>query len=169
MNLYIACALTHVPREIFHEYSNWIHSLAKGLSQNNNVKYALINSDPALSKRPESNKSRLCYIWDRDMVEKSDVIIAECSFPSTGLGIELQIAEQNNIPVIICYKDYGINKTKTIEYVNPDETTHNLQVGEGFISHMVLGLPNILDVILCKDIDNTCRKIKILLDMINHN
>ncbi|MDV0873817.1 hypothetical protein, partial [Escherichia coli] len=53
MNIYIACALTHVPREIFHEYSNWIHSLAKGLSQNNNVKYALINSDPELSKRPE--------------------------------------------------------------------------------------------------------------------
>lgn len=68
MNIYIACALTHVPREIFHEYSNWIHSLAKGLSQNNNVKYALINSDPELSKRPESNKSFGTEIWLRNLM-----------------------------------------------------------------------------------------------------
>ncbi|ELD1719895.1 hypothetical protein QXC78_004641 [Escherichia coli] len=158
MNIYIACALTHVPRELFTEYCNWIHYIAQALSPNHNVQYALLNSDPQLAAKPESNKSRLCYIWDREMVENAELVIAESSFPSTGLGIELQIAEHKNIPIILCYKDYVINRSKTVKYENPDHSSHQLQVGEGYISHMALGLPNVLETIFCEDIDKTCKK-----------
>lgn len=168
MNIYIACALTHVPRDKFHEYCYWIHSIANKLSPEHDVKYALINSDPQLALKPDENKSRLCYIWDRDMVEKSDLVIAESSFPSTGLGIELQIAEQKNIPIILCYRDYGINKSKSIKYENPDNSSHQLQIGEGYISHMVLGLPNVIRTLFCKNIEQSCDEIKYLVDMVNH-
>lgn len=169
MKIYIACALTHVPRENFLEHSNWIHSIANLFKYQHEVTYALVNSDPQLALKPESSKSRLCYIWDREMVEEADLVIAEASFPSTGLGIELQIAEHKNIPVILCYRDYGVNKSKSIEYKNPDELIHELQIGEGYVSHMALGLPNILEVLFCKDVEMSHMKIKELVEVLNHD
>jgi len=147
MNIYIACALTHVPGNFFKEYTNFIHEMAGELKTKHKVNYALINSDPQLAAKPDASKSRICYLWDRNMVEESDLVIAECSFPSTGMGIELQIAENKDIPVILCYRDYGINKSAPISYVNPDHSSHDLQIGEGYVSHMVLGLPSIFEVI----------------------
>jgi hypothetical protein len=44
------------------------------------------------------------------MVEHADAMVAEVSFPSIGLGIELQIAEARSTPVILCYRDWGNNR-----------------------------------------------------------
>ena len=78
MNIYIACALTHVPRDIFHAYSSHIHELANRLKEDgHHVKYALVNSDPQLAKKPKEDKARLCYLWDRKMVEEADLVVAE--------------------------------------------------------------------------------------------
>lgn len=169
MNIYIACALTHVPRENFSDYCHWIHSIADKLNSEHDVKYALINSDPQLSLKPDESKSRLCYIWDREMVEKADLVIAECSFPSTGLGIELQIAEQKNIPIILCYRDYGVNRSKAVCYKNPDNSNHQLQIGEGYISHMVLGLPNIIASLFCTDIISSADRIGEQVEILNRS
>ncbi len=81
------------------------------------------------------------------MVEEADLIVAEASFPSTGLGIELQIAEGAGKPVIMLLGDYGINRVAPARYENPDHTTHDLQVGEGIVSLMALGLPAITKVV----------------------
>jgi hypothetical protein len=166
MNIYIACALTHVPRDKFNEYSEWIHSIANSISIPHDVKYALINSDPQLAKKPDENKSRLCYLWDRKMVEEADLVIAECSFPSTGLGIELQVAENKNIPILLCFRDYGTNKSNPISYENPDHTQHQLQIGEGYISHMVLGMPNVIGTLFCGDTINDLDKIKSMVNLV---
>ena len=107
------------------------------------VKYALKNSDPQLSEVEQHQKPKLCYFWDRKMVEEAQCIVAETSFPSIGLGIELQIAANKMIPIILLHKDYSVNVAKMVEYTNPDGTTHQLQIGEGKISLMALGLPNI--------------------------
>ncbi len=147
MNIYLACSLTHVPRDLFEEYTRFIHSISCSLGEDHAVKYALVDSDPQLALKQEENKSRLCYLWDRKMVEGAELIIAECSFPSTGMGIELQIAENNDIPIIACFRDFGINKSLPITYENPDHTKHSLQIGEGYISHMVLGLPSLFRVL----------------------
>ena len=61
MKSYIACALTHVPRDLFLEYAAFIHAVADALRQprlNHAVKYALVNSDPQLAKRPEKERAR---------------------------------------------------------------------------------------------------------------
>jgi hypothetical protein len=146
MNIYIACSLTHVPREHFSKYVNFIHKLATEIKADN-TKYALINSDPQLDRIPNEEKAKYCYLWDRKMVEEADLIIAEASFPSTGLGIELQIAENKNIPIIIVFSDYDKNKAQPISYTNPNNQEYDLQIGEGFVSLMALGLPNIFKVI----------------------
>ncbi len=150
MKIYIACGLTHVPREHFDEYSGFLHKLAFSLKNDqavHNVKYALVNSDPQLAGYPPCDRARLCYGWDRNMVEGADLVIAEASFPSTGLGIELQIAVSKGTPIILCFRDYKDNRSEPVCYVNPDKSIHQLQIGEGFVSLMALGLPTVHTVI----------------------
>src|SRR5580698_8372332 len=120
MKLYIACALTKVPRRIFTEYSQFLHDLAASLSRMHDVRYALVNSDPQLASRPVGDRARLCYRWDESMVLNSDLVVAECSFPSIGLGIEMQMAAGRDIPILICFRDFGNNRAKPVTYVNPD-------------------------------------------------
>lgn len=152
--IYIACGLTHVPRKVFDKYVKSIHNLAANLNAYE-VKYALVNSDPQLSRLPHQDKAKYCYLWDRKLVEDSDLIIAEASFPSIGLGIELQIAEAKNIPIILIYQDFTENKAEPIGYSNPDKHNYELQIGDGYVSLMALGLPNILQIINYGDI-HTC-------------
>jgi len=146
MRIYIACALTQVPREIFTEYTEFVHKVAFALATDrpaHEVKYALVDSDPQLAEKPAVDRPRLCYLWDRHMVEEAELLIAEGSFPSIGLGIEMQIAEAKNTPIILCYRDFGMNKAIPVTYENPDHTRHNLQIGDGFVSPMALGVPGV--------------------------
>lgn len=154
MKIYIACGLTHVPRILFSAHTAFIHALAAALRGNRigaSVKYALMNSDPQLANRPWTERAHLCYLWDRKMVQDADVVVAEASFPSTGLGIELQIAASDDKPILICYRNYGENRAAEVEYENPDRSRHQLQLGEGFVSLMALGLPSVFRVIEYSD------------------
>lgn len=78
------------------------------------------------------------------MVAEADAVIAECSFPSIGLGIELQHAVESETPIIIIYRDFSDNRATPVLYKNPDSSEHELQIGEGFVSLMALGLPTVL-------------------------
>lgn len=40
----------------------------------------------------------------KDVIARSDYVIAEVSFPSTGQGIELGWAESSNVPIVCVYK-----------------------------------------------------------------
>ncbi len=162
MRIYLACGLTHVPRNIFGKYCDFLHMLAGKLrseEERHEVKYALINSDTQLATKPLTERARLCYLWDRETVGQADLVIAEASFPAIGLGIELQIAEAKDIPILICFKDYGANRAAPVDYVNPDHTIYSLQIGEGFVSLMALGLSAVYRVIRYEDAENGVRKI----------
>jgi hypothetical protein len=149
MKIYIACALTHVPRDTFQEYSRLIHRLGAALRQEggHEVSYALVNSDPQLAGRPTEERARLCYEWDRRFVQESQLVIAEATFPSTGLGIELQLAQSADIPIILCFNNDVSRRATEVTYENPDHVRHMLQIGEGYVSLMALGLPNITSVV----------------------
>jgi hypothetical protein len=115
------------------------------------VKYALVDSDPQLALKPFEERARLCYVWDREMVEEAELIIAEASFPSTGQGIELQIAESRDIPSLICFRDAAENRADQVKYENPDGQRYELQIGDGFVTLMVLGLPSVFRVLRYKN------------------
>ncbi|OBY28546.1 hypothetical protein [Leisingera sp. JC1] len=160
---YLACGLTHVPKPVFNEYVDVIHGIASATRASVDgltVKYALVDSDPQLEKRKQDDKARLCYLWDRKMVEEADIVIAEASFPSTGLGIELQIAESNDTPIILLFKDYGCNRAAERHYQNPEDSIdHILQIGEGFVTLMALGMPSIFRVIRYEDLEDCARQL----------
>jgi hypothetical protein len=147
VKIYIACALTHVPRNHFSEYAGFLHRLAGELLQNGHeAKYALMNSDPQLAAKRFEERARLCYLWDSRMVQEAEAVIGECSFPSIGLGVELQIATEREVPIILVFRDYHGNQAEPIRYHNPDDTEHDLQIGDGFVSLMALGLPTVFSV-----------------------
>jgi hypothetical protein len=149
MKAFISCALTHVPRDVFARYASFIHSLAEVAwsAGCNDVKYALISSDPQLARKPESQRARLCYTWDKELVRGADVVIADATYPSIGMGIELEVACGIGIPIIICYEHRAEHRIESIDYDNPDRTRHTLQIGEGYVSLMALGLTTLFKVI----------------------
>lgn len=148
MKIYLACGLTHVPRESFRAYVAFIHDLATHLGRiGAEVKYALKDSDPQLASRPADEKAKLCYLWDREMVQWADLVVADCTYPSTGVGIELQIAEQSGTPIIICFENSRTTEAAPVEYQNPDGKSYQLQIGEGHVTLMALGLPTVFRVI----------------------
>ncbi|EGR4455605.1 hypothetical protein V9K20_003607 [Vibrio cholerae] len=145
-NIYLGCALTHVSEEIFDDYSELIRIIAKSFEVEFGAKvyYALEDSDPQLASKLEKDKPKLCYLWDREMVESSDLMLAEVSFPSTGLGQELQIAQSKNIPIILFYKDYRTNIAHKKYYVTSSNEECELQIGNGIVSIMVQGNPSVI-------------------------
>jgi hypothetical protein len=144
MKVYLACGLTHVPREFFGSYVDFIHLAAQHLEQRcgAEVKYALKHSDPQLAERPADQRA---------MVEWADIVVAECSFPSIGVGIELQIAEQNNTPTMICFMRSDRTVAPPAGYSNPDGSHHHLQIGDGYVTLMALGLPSVRRVVAYAD------------------
>ena len=171
MNIYIACGLTHVPRQHFSSYTKFIHQLAadlKGAEPNfRDIKYALQDSDPKLAERSPGEQARLCYIWDRKMVEDADLVVAEASFPSIGLGIEIQLAENKDTPIILCFRDYEGNKAEPISYETMDHKHHDLQIGEGYITLMALGVPSVYQVIQYDDCESGLKQIGTAVDILS--
>ncbi len=148
MNVYIACALTHVPRGLFPRYVSFVHSLARAIRGSGaSVMYALLDCDSRLVGESFDDRPRRCYVWDRDMVERADVVVAEASFPSTGMGIELQIAAAKGVPIIICFNGDTLRRVSGAHYENPDGSVHPLEIGDGFVSPMALGIPSVARVI----------------------
>jgi hypothetical protein len=149
MNLYIGCGLTAVPRDSFQQYTAFIHQLAQALRSSGceTVRYALIDSDPQLAEKPSEQRGRLCYLWDREMVEQADAIVVDATFPSIGIGIELQLAAAKGIPVVLSFNRAPGHRLLPVQYANPDHSNHQVQIGEGFVSLMALGIPTIFKAI----------------------
>ncbi len=53
----------------------------------------------------------------KEFIKSCNLIIAECSFPSTGEGIELGWADIYNVPILCIYKK-GIEPSKALYYVS---------------------------------------------------
>ena len=78
----------------------------------------------------------------------------------------MQIAETKGTPIILCFRDFGKNRVKSLSYANPDHTHHALQVGEGFVTLMALGVPTIFRSIQYFDRDDGIKRIIEAVNMI---
>jgi hypothetical protein len=63
------------------------------------------------------------------------------------MGIELQVAEGMGTPIILCFHKGNEYQVPPVGYQNPDTTQHMLQIGEGCVSLMALGIPTVFKVI----------------------
>lgn len=143
--VYIACSLTHVKKEHFEEYTTFIKELSRELDKIGiKSKYALRDSDPLLSNYKKKDRAKLCYEWDRNMVLESDLIIAEGSFPSIGLGMELEIANHANIPIVLIYRKYNDFNADEKKYKLDNDRVYSLEIGNRIVSVMAQGCPAII-------------------------
>lgn len=100
----------------------------------------LLNSSIALNNNlilPHSKEYE--KINTKQIIMEADILIAEVSYPGTGIGLELGRAECNNVP-IICFIKKGIKcnssvsrNFKVIEYENVSDMVEKL---EGIVSKM---------------------------------
>ena len=59
-------------------------------------------ADISLKAQRKTNDYKI-YKQDTDWLKNSDLVIAECTYPSLGVGYELAFAEVLHIPVYIFY------------------------------------------------------------------
>ena len=94
--------------------------------------------DQNLNQQGEiGNRDEFIYTRDMKWINSADVIIAEVTKPSLGVGYELAIAEKLNIPVLCLYrysKDskisamiMGNNKLECLQYDNILEAQYILE------------------------------------------
>src|SRR3990167_1351123 len=57
------------------------------------------------------------FINTKEIVEKSDMVIAEVSYPATGEGIELGWADSFRIPIVCLYKE-GTKPSQSLKAVS---------------------------------------------------
>lgn len=64
------------------------------------------------------DKDTLIYIQDTSWIRECDILIAECTFPSLGVGYELSFAENLNKP---CHILFNKDKTKLSAMLNGNQ------------------------------------------------
>ncbi len=53
----------------------------------------------------------------KEVIKNSDIVLAEVSYPSTGMGIELGWANSFNIPIVCIYKK-NVEVSKSLEAIS---------------------------------------------------
>ena len=106
MNIYFAGAIRG-GREKAEDYER----IVKKLQEKGNVLTTHVADKNLTAKGEKDLNAEEIYIRDIDWLESADLMIAEISIPSLGIGYELGIAEKLGKKVI-CF--YDINSEKTL-------------------------------------------------------
>ena len=114
MKIYFACSITG-GREFESVYQSIVHALAE--NGHSVLTAHLVESD--VMEVEAGLSPRDVYIRDTDWLRECDVLIAEVSAPSHGVGYEVGLALQFDKPVLVLYQD-GRKVSKMISG-NPDE------------------------------------------------
>ncbi|QQR77731.1 MAG: nucleoside 2-deoxyribosyltransferase [Candidatus Moraniibacteriota bacterium] len=78
------------------------------------------------------------YIYERDMdwVRQSDVVIAEVSTPSLGVGYEIGKAEDMNIKMLCLYRNQQNKRLSAMISGNPNVKIARYETFEDAVSHI---------------------------------
>ena len=96
--IYIGCALTHAPEE----FRIAISELKDKLRQD----YEILDFIGL-----EKGTAEDVFEWDTKCVRSCDLLVADCTHPAIGLGIEIGVAIENNKPMLlVAHKDAKIGR-----------------------------------------------------------
>lgn len=107
--IYIGCALTHAPQE----YKDMIDSLKRILRE----KYEILDFIGLVNGTAQD-----VYKWDTNCVKTCDYFIAECTYPSIGLGAELGTALEIGKPVLAVAHESAKVTRYVLGVTKPDYT-----------------------------------------------
>ncbi|MEI8364518.1 MAG: nucleoside 2-deoxyribosyltransferase [archaeon] len=83
------------------------------------------------------------YLRDIDWIKEADILIAEVTKPSLGVGYELGFAEKLNIPIICLYREDETNKDKRLSAM-VDGNKYNIVIKYKNINDVILQLDKYL-------------------------
>jgi hypothetical protein len=100
MKIYVGGALTHAPLE----YRQYLSDLREKLSLNEKIEILLFHSNPL---KLGGGEHKDVYLKDiHDCVLRADIMIADCTYPSIGLGWEIgAFVESHKKPVLALAKE----------------------------------------------------------------
>ncbi len=87
--------------------------------------------DLDLASKEEGKRDRLIYEQDTAWLRESDILIAECTCPSLGVGYELAYAERYQVPCHVFYRKSEVQLSAMITgdpyyQIHPYETKEEL-------------------------------------------
>ncbi len=95
---------------------------------------------PRLATDPVKNaqvQAREVYLTDRERVVTSDLIVALCTQPSYGMGMEIQLASGAGVPILLLFKKgFGLSKmvTGSLGHSHAIDFTDGLDLAERLLS-----------------------------------
>ncbi len=96
--IYVGCGLTHAPQE----YKDEIEKLKKTLGQ----KYSIIDF-----REPENGTNQDVFEHNSAGAKNCDLMVADCSHPSIGLGFEIATALNSHRPVLgVAHKSANVSR-----------------------------------------------------------
>jgi len=142
MKIFYATAMTDIPETYKKMHSKNVDDTIKKIQSNPNIIVYSGLTTPAQINREifDQKENEKLYKWYINLIKKSDLFIADVTFPSIGVGIELQNASFLSKPI------YLIINTSIKKKEN--------------ISRMLLGIDNIVKVIEYQDTNSLINKLK---------
>jgi hypothetical protein len=161
LSCFIMSALTNVPERAFDDFIDLLHAIALQLAVVYKVHAhsPLLDSESSLHNESDSRKPRVCYEKDLEFVEKSDFLIFESTYGSTGGGQEMQHAADHIVPAVLIAQmlngaKEGISfhsSSYVAERTNGENgttlTKHSVFKGRGGVSLMLQGNPSVQEIV----------------------
>lgn len=150
LKFFVISALTHIETKREFDYNNeMINHIMLMMWNEFNYHYgssALLTNESQLKHVPKEWVAPLTYMLDQRSVRTADLIIAILSYPSQGLGQEMEHARENGVPIIGILQKTKLSKKRltyaTFSYDGELEE-RTLFKGRSGSSTMVVGNPSI--------------------------
>lgn len=137
MKVYFACSISG-GRDSAHLYQDIVFAIKGSGAELLSELFASekIDAKVGISAKKDMSKKDI-WEWDLNWVREADIIIAEVTQPSLGVGYEIAKAEEWNKPVLTLFHEPSGNRlsamiegsdgTKTVYYSNAEEAQRAVQ------------------------------------------
>lgn len=123
MKVYFACSITG-GRDSAHLYQPIVDAIKESGAELLSEIFASDKIDAKKGVGAKRNMSKAdIWKWDLDWVREADVIIAEVTQPSLGVGYEIAKAEQWNKPILALFHESSGNRLSAMIEGSPNVTT----------------------------------------------
>ena len=124
MKVYFACSISG-GRNFAHLYTDIVETIKRNDLEILSELFAdqSIGGDKLTSAKPNMSKKEV-WEWDLNWVKEADLIIAEVTQPSLGVGYEIAKAEQWNKPILCLFYEPSGKKLSAMIEGNPHITSN---------------------------------------------
>ena len=138
MNIYFAGSITggREKQKDYFELIEYCKQYGNVLTEHIGTNDTKMKDQPKLSDNEDEN----VYLKDTNWLNQSDIVIADITIPSTGVGYEIGYAEKLNIPILCLYDNNGTKKLTSMIAGNKNiitKTYKNIEEAKEIIKEFI--------------------------------